>query len=115
LIEKGEKHSSFVFQILKNRINKSGSGNIKVVDISNKTDCWSYQVADLIAYEGYKNAVNQLTIRKMPERSSFTIIKEGNLLSPYLHNSVSARNWIKRTHNVLIPMFKNKNAAGRVV
>ena len=98
-IEAGEKHNSIAFQDLLKLCKHGIFGKIKHLELVGKKGNFSLQVADMIAYEGFRVATNETGPIKRPERKSFTVIKAGNPLNYYLHHSVSAKYWLENIHN----------------
>lgn len=109
VIESGERHGSNVFKILRKACCKGVLGKILHISISTKDDCLPLQIADLIAYEGYKNVNRHVTRPYREERQSLTAIIEGNPLKPILHGYISAKYWLENTHANLVKRSTDEN------
>ncbi len=102
IIETGEKHNSDVFHLLLRMCEHGELGKISHIEMMEKKKCFSFQIADLLAYEGYRAVMNKVTKPVRPERGSFAAIKSGNPWKHYSHNYITARDWIEKTHLWLV-------------
>lgn len=101
LIEAGPKMRS---KLVKYLIAGCGSGKlapIHHIGTMPKSKCPAFQVADMIAYEGFKSCL-QITDRPHKgERKSFTALKENMKIKLTLHHSIDSKLWFNTIREIM--------------
>lgn len=88
IVAPGRKLRGKIYQLYSREAAEGRAGKITHVGVCGESKCAALQVADLIAYESYKHAIN---ISRPPDfvmRKSFQKIIAGNPTRSYLHGSV---------------------------
>ena len=113
-IEMGQKIHSDLLTMLREAAAVGGLGKVNHIGFYRKEQCAALQVADMIAYEGFKYLTNIVKRPDLGERKSFTAMRTAIPIATHMYHSIDTEMWLRNTRKILQDEFGYQgNQGGR--